>query len=81
MTLYHFNFLDEAEKANIVWEKGVLVGERNDAFHQIRLYQVDAFYVEVYHHTHFNVITSFKSFSSLKKLEPYLEEISLEGLV
>ena len=81
MTLYHFNFLDEAEKASIVWEKGVLVGERTDAFHQIRLYQVDAFYVEVYHHTHFNVITSFKSFSSLKKLEPYLEEISLEGLV
>jgi len=73
--------LDEAEKANIVWEKGVLVGERSDAFHQIRLYQVDGFYVEVYHHTHFNVITSFKSFSNMKKLEPYLEEISLEGLV
>ena len=81
MTLYHFNFLDENEKANIVWTKGVLVGERSDAFHQIRLYQVDGFYVEVYHHTHFNVITGFKSFSSLKKLEPYLEEISLEGLV
>jgi len=81
MTLYHFNFLDEAEKANIVWEKGVLVGERSDAFHQIRLYQVDGFHVEVYHHTHFNVITSFKSFSNMKKLEPYLEEISLEGLV
>jgi len=81
MTLYHFNFLDENEKANIVWEKGVLIGERSDAFHHISLFQVDAFYVEIYHHTHFNVITGIRSFSSLKKLEPYLEEISLEGLV
>lgn len=81
MTLYHFNFLDEAEKANVVWTKGVQVGERSDAFHHIDLYQVDSFYVEVHHHTHFNVITRFKSFTSLKKLEPYLEEISLDGLV
>jgi hypothetical protein len=81
MTLYHFNLLDENEKANTVWAKGVLVGERSDAYHQIHLYQVDAFYVEVYHHNHFNVITGFRSFTSLRKLEPYLEEISLEGLV
>lgn len=81
MTRYHFNILDEAQKAGIVWEKGVLLGERDDTFHTIRLYQVDAFYVEMYHHNHFNVITKLQSFSNTDKLQPYLQEISLEGLV
>ncbi|MEO6069067.1 MAG: hypothetical protein ABIP31_00915 [Chitinophagaceae bacterium] len=81
MTRYHFNILDENEKANTIWSKGVLIGERIDAFHKINLYQVDAFYVEVYHHTHFNVITKIQSFSSTNKLQPYLEVISLDGIV
>ena len=81
MTRYHFNILDENEKASIVRSKGVLIGERKDAFFKIMLYQVDAFYVEVYHHTYFNVITRFESFSTTNKLQPYLKEISLEGLV
>ena len=81
MTRYHFNILDEAEKAGIVREKGVQIGEREDTFHTIRLYQVDGFYVELYHHNHFNVITKLQSFSSTQKLQPYLQEISLEGLV
>jgi hypothetical protein len=81
MTRYHFNILDENEKANTIWSKGVLIGERADAFHKIMLYQVDAFYVEVYHHTHFNVITKMQSFSSTHKLQPYLEAINLDDLV
>lgn len=81
MTRYHFNILDEAEKAAIIREKGVQIGEREDTFHTIRLYQVDGFYVELYHHNHFNVITKLQSFSSTQKLQPYLEEISLDGLV
>ena len=81
MTQYHFNILDENEKANIVWNKGIQIGERNDRFYNIRLYQVDNFYVEVFHHSHFNVITKFRSFTNLRFLEPYLQEISLEGIL
>ena len=81
MTRYHFNILDEVEKARIVREKGVQIGERFETFHTIKLYQVDAFYVEVYHHNHFNVITRLQSFYSTNKLQPYLQQISLEGLV
>jgi hypothetical protein len=81
MTRYHFNILDENEKANLVWTKGVLIGERTEAFHTIRLYQIDAFYVEVYHHNHFNVIIKMVSFSKTDQLQPYLQEISLDGLV
>ena len=81
MTRYHFNILDENEKAKLVWAKGVLIGERTEAFHTIRLYQVDAFYVEMYHHNHFNVIIKMVSFSHTDQLQPYLQEISLDGLV
>ncbi len=81
MTRYHFNILDENEKARLVRTKGVLIGERNEAFHTIRLYQIDAFYVELYHHNHFNVITKMVSFSQTDQLQPYLEEIRLDGLV
>ena len=81
MTRYHFNILDENEKANAIWSKGVLIGERADAFHKIMLYQLDSFYVEIYHHTHFNVITKIQTFSSTTKLQPYLETISLDGIV
>lgn len=81
MTRYHFNILDEAQRARLVREKGVQVGVREAAFHTVQLYQLDAFYVELYHHNHFNVITRIDSFSGTSKLQPYLQQISLEGLV
>lgn len=81
MTQYHFNILDENEKANIVWNKGILIGERSDQYYNVSLFQVDDFYVEVFRHSHFNVITRFRSFSNTRFLEPYLQEISLEGIL
>lgn len=58
-----------------------MIGERAEEFYQVMLYQVDAFYVEVYRHTHFNVITKFRGFTRTELLEPYLQEISLEGIL
>ena len=81
MTLYHFNILDENEQAQVVREKGVLVGERQQKNHKLLLYQIDAFYVEAYLHTHFNVITKFRSFQNQKYLEPYLKEIEIDRLL
>ena len=81
MTLYHFNLLEENEQAQVLREKGMLVGERQNKNHRILLYQIDAFYVEAYHHTHFNVITKFRSFQSSKYLAPYLKEIEIDGLL
>ncbi len=81
MTRYHFNILEEGQKARLVRQKGVQVGERAETFHAVLLYQLDNFYVELYHHNHFNVITHIKSFSDTAFLQPYLQQISLEGLV
>jgi hypothetical protein len=71
-----FIALDEAEQAEAIWE-GVLIGDREDEEHKILLYQIDAFYVEVYYHKEYNVIRKFRPFSSTNPLEPYLKDIQL----
>ncbi len=81
MTPYNLGHLDELEQADVIWEQGVLIGERKDAFYNILLFQVDAFYAEIYYHSHFNVIIKIKSFSDTNLLEPYLPHIQLEDLL
>lgn len=76
MTLYQFNMLDEMEQAEAVWD-GQFVADREDEEHKILLYQIDAFYVEVYYHKDYNVIRRFRSFSSTDQLWPYLEKIDI----
>jgi hypothetical protein len=48
MTLYQFKAMDEMEQAEAVWD-GVFIADREDEEHKILLYQIDAFYVEVYY--------------------------------
>ena len=79
MTLYQFNALDEMEQAEAVWS-GVHIGERRDEEHNILLYQIDSFYVEVYFNRELNVIRKFRSFSSTDQLGPYLDSIDIKQL-
>jgi len=80
MTLYEYNALNEDEKARATWDS-VLVSDREDVDHRILLYQVDAFYVEVYYNKKLNAITKFRSFSSTELLVPYLDKINLIKLL
>jgi hypothetical protein len=50
MSLYEFNLLNEIQQAEILWENGVHIGEREDQEHTIVLYQIEGFYVEVFYH-------------------------------
>lgn len=70
----------EIERARALWEKGVLLAERTEGYHTLKLYQLHDIYVEVSWHTHFNVALKVTTFSDTKQLDPYLEAISLEGL-
>ena len=79
MTLYQFNALDEMEQAEAVWS-GTHIGDRIDGEHNILLYQIDGFYVEVYYHQMYNVIRKFRSFSSTDQLEPYFDQIDISKL-
>ena len=80
MTLYEFNDADEAEQLEAVWS-GTHIAERLDDEHNILLYQVFSFYVEVYYHREYNIIRKFRSFSSTEQLQPYLEQIDVLKLL
>jgi hypothetical protein len=69
----------DIERARALWEKGVLLAERTEGFYTLKLYQLHDIYVEVTWHTHFNVTLKVTTFSDTERLEPYLEQISLES--
>ena len=70
----------DIERARALWEKGVFLAERTEGFNTLKLYQLYDIYVEVTWHTHFNVALKVTTFSTTDKLEPYLQQISLESL-
>lgn len=80
MTLYQFNALDEMEQAEAVWS-GTHIGDRQDEKHNILLYQIDAFYVEVYYNREHNEIVRFRSFSNPDQLFAYVGKINIDGLI
>jgi hypothetical protein len=75
-----FNKLCEDNQSNIISERGALISLRRTDEHRVLLYQIDSFYVEVYYHPTKNVI-KIKSFSGTEQLQPYLNQISLEGIM
>jgi hypothetical protein len=79
MTLYHFIRLDEMEQQEALWE-GTHIGTRYDEEHNILLYQIDGFYVEVFYHRNLNVIRRYRPFKSVDQLKPYLRQIDISEL-
>lgn len=73
--------MTEMEQADLIMEKGALVGKRTDGFYNILLFQVDSFYAEIYYHSHFNVIIKIKTFRNTDALEPYLAQIEISKLL
>ncbi len=78
---FKFNSIEEVEQHRKTWEKGILIAERKNRFYTIYLYQVNSFYIEVYRHSHFNVITKVKRFTNTSLLQPYLQNISIDSLL
>lgn len=81
MTVFHFHRLSEKQQLDILENSGVFVAERQGAFYNIRLYQLESFYVELYYHTHFNVVVNINCFTNTDCLDPYLEAIDVEALI
>jgi hypothetical protein len=75
-----FKAFSEDSKANIIHRQGVLVSIRRTEKCKVLLYQVDSFYVEVFYHPTDHFIR-IESFSGTEKLDPYLNQISIEKLV
>jgi hypothetical protein len=81
MTVFHFHGLSEKQQLDTLENSGVFIAEREGSFYNIKLYQLDGFYVELYFHTHFNVIVNINCFTNTDCLDPYLENIDVGSLI
>jgi hypothetical protein len=80
MTIQSFRQLTGIKQAEVLWEHGVFIGERQSYHHTIMLYQVDAFYIEVLYHKK-NGSIELRCFETTSLLQPYLEQINLAGIL
>ena len=81
MRQQEFNKLNDDAKSNVLWINASLIDIIRKEDLTILLYQLSDFYVEVYYNYLKNQIERFISFNSTDQLEPYLNKISLSGLV
>ena len=78
MTLYDFNRLTQAEKAEHVFHFGNFLASCQE---RGNLYDMGGFFAEVIYNGDLNEIQEVRSFRTQRNLEPYLKEIliSLDG--
>jgi len=81
MKLSDFILLNEEEKKLTVLHLGVLVGKRQFYDQMVFLFQLDSYYVETYCNVHNKAVEEYRVSDNIRTLTPYLESISLEGLV
>lgn len=77
MTSAEFSNLDEQAQTQTLIDKGVYLSERQYKNLSILLYQVDNFYVEIYHNLRYNALQGFNCFEGDAVLDPYLEKIDI----
>jgi len=82
MTLEQFYELDEMEQRETVWENGEFLDDRmdEDGVHRVALYQIFSFYVELFYHIEYNVLSKLIAFSDTEMLDVYLQQFSLDEL-
>lgn len=81
MKMHEFLLLPEQDQIEILYQNGVYIGKRKEAFSIILLYQFESFYVEVFYRKYRSHIKRLHCFESTELLDPYLEQIDVENLV
>lgn len=81
MKLSDFIVLSEEEKKQAVLNEGVLIGKRAALSSFIFLFRVQNFYVETCFNLESKDVEEFRMFDHTSLLQPYLETISLDGLL
>jgi len=81
MTLDEFTLLNETKQAETLLKRGIYLADRLYKNFSIILYQLDNFYVEVYHNLRFDVMQGMRCFQDEEALQPYLESIDISSLV
>lgn len=80
MTVAEFCYLDDMKQAETLLEHGIFLTERLYKNFTIFLYQIDSFYVEVYHNLRYNMMQGMRGFEDVDALVPYLDSIDISCL-
>ncbi len=81
MILSEFKYQNKQIKKQILFEQGVYLAHRPEGAFIVFLFQIDAFYVEVYLDREEGEIGYMKGFTSPKDLDPYLPNIDISELL
>jgi hypothetical protein len=81
ITIAQFNRMSIEKQVDTLLTEGSLIGRRTQRTHLVMLYQIHAFYVEIFYDRKLDLFTDLKSFLSTRHLEPYLKKIPLDGIV
>jgi hypothetical protein len=81
MTLYEFRLLSDDKQVEHLYNDGVYIGKRKDEDSSVVLYQLGNFYIEIYYLKYRSLISRLRCFTSTDALNPYLEQIDVEGLM
>lgn len=80
MKLSDFILLSLEEKGQTALHEGILIGKRTNGQHLIFLFQVDAFYIEMFCNLESRIMEEVRVFDKTKLLTPYLEAIKIDDL-
>ncbi|GAC1419273.1 MAG: hypothetical protein NVS9B7_20800 [Flavisolibacter sp.] len=80
MKINHFELLELKEKLAFVKHFGVFLAQRNYYNLIIKLFQVDAYYVEVFTFKDDGKVLLIQTFNNTEELDPYLSEIDITAL-
>jgi hypothetical protein len=80
MTLNKFCELSFGEQIAIIKDRGALIGERQDKYATMHLYQIDAFYVELAFTKSDGILWKIGPFDHPVLLQPYLDRIDIGGI-
>ena len=81
MKRHRFTTIEEVQQAHYLLQTGTLVARRKQGFYTIELFQLPDCYLEVFRHTHFNVIIKVNRFSDTSYLDPYLKSINIRSVI
>ncbi len=80
MSLYHFKKLNQEKQFTNLLLYGVCVAMRNTDEHNILLFQLENFYVEIFLDIDYSKILCYRSFQDTDELYPYLEQIDISNV-
>ncbi len=80
MTLNQFTAYDPDVQVDIIRAEGTLIGNREDSYSLVELYQLHNFYAELYFRREDDELWKAGGFDHPVLLKPYLDQIDISSL-